>query len=684
MTRERLYAVGGDTDGGGFFEASDKVEVLQHTSWPKTAWTEIDESLPVAITSMGGGFCTESVAGGEVWSVGGIRIDLWTVVGTNQYKVAEPCFKADVSWLSADPVKGAIAPGAAELIKLTFDSKDLPCGTYEAQLHIDNSTYIGPILIPIKLTVVPLVITATAAPHGTISPSGIIEPAYGSDVGFTVTPDPGYHIEDLLVDGASVGPSGSYTFYNVTSDHTIRATFAIDTYTITASSSGDGTISPSGSVGTTYGSVETFSLTPATGYHVSSVTGTCGGTLSGNTFTTSAVTGDCTVVANFAINTYTVTPSVPGGNGTLTPSTPQTVNYGETTAFTVTAATGYHVVGVTGCGGSLVGSTYTTGSISENCTVVATFAIDTYTITASSGSNGSISPSGGVTVNHGSDQTFVMSPAPHYHVADVVVDGVSVGAVGSYTFEGVTADHTISVTFAIDTYTIRAVSGGHGMLTPSGDVSVSHGGNQVFNITPDTGYYVLDVVVDGRSVGAVSSYTFTSVTEGHWIYGTFAPAKIAVLPASIDFGNVPSGSTSEETVTVLNVGLVNLVLGSIGTPSGPFSRMAGGCTSGMTLSPGDVCTMDVNFAPTTSGVFESSFTVASNALEDPTVTVALLGGSGADLAGEWSVPVTQVCRSKCKLTGSLRVKNIGNLPAVSSAVRFYLSDDGVHFTEGGF
>jgi subtilase family serine protease len=104
----------------------------------------------------------------------------------------------------------------------------------------------------------------------------------------------------------------------------------------------------------------------------------------------------------------------------------------------------------------------------------------------------------------------------------------------------------------------------------------------------------------------------------------------------------------------------------------------------MTLSPGDVCTIDVNFGPTTSGVFTSSFAVASNALDDPTVTVNLQGGSGADLTGEWSVPVTQVCTSKCKLTGSLRVKNIGNLSAVSSAVRFYLSDDGVHYTEGGF
>jgi hypothetical protein len=74
--------------------------------------------------------------------------------------------------------------------------------------------------------------------------------------------------------------------------------------------------------------------------------------------------------------THIVTPSV-GPNGSINPNTPQTVNSGATTQFTVTPNTGYSAsVGGT-CGGSLVGTTYTTNPITVNCTVVATFTLIT-------------------------------------------------------------------------------------------------------------------------------------------------------------------------------------------------------------------------------------------------------------------------------------------------------------------
>ncbi|MBU4511368.1 peptidoglycan DD-metalloendopeptidase family protein [bacterium] len=73
--------------------------------------------------------------------------------------------------------------------------------------------------------------------------------------------------------------------------------------------------------------------------------------------------------------------------------------------------------------------------------------LNIYTITASAGPNGSISPSGDVTVNHGSDKSFTITPVIGYSIDDVLVDGSSVGAVSSYTFTNVTEDHTISATF---------------------------------------------------------------------------------------------------------------------------------------------------------------------------------------------------------------------------------------------
>ncbi len=77
----------------------------------------------------------------------------------------------------------------------------------------------------------------------------------------------------------------------------------------------------------------------------------------------------------------------------------------------------------------------------------ASFAINTYTITASAGSNGSINPSGAVSVNYGANQSFSITPSANYHVADVQVDSSSVGAVAGYTFNNVMANHTIGATF---------------------------------------------------------------------------------------------------------------------------------------------------------------------------------------------------------------------------------------------
>jgi hypothetical protein len=74
-------------------------------------------------------------------------------------------------------------------------------------------------------------------------------------------------------------------------------------------------------------------------------------------------------------------------------------------------------------------------------------AAKSFTITAKAGDNGAIAPNGAASVASGKDQTYTITPNKGYEVADVLVDGKSVGAVKTYTFSAVTADHTISVTF---------------------------------------------------------------------------------------------------------------------------------------------------------------------------------------------------------------------------------------------
>jgi uncharacterized repeat protein (TIGR02543 family) len=98
-------------------------------------------------------------------------------------------------------------------------------------------------------------------------------------------------------------------------------------------------------------------------------------------------------------------------------------------------------------------------------TISATFAINTFTITASAGSYGTISPSGSVTVDTGANQAFSITPDANYHVDTVKVNGLPIGAVPSYTFYSVGADSSISASFAINPYSVTYDGNGNDLGT---------------------------------------------------------------------------------------------------------------------------------------------------------------------------------------------------------------------------
>ena len=114
-------------------------------------------------------------------------------------------------------------------------------------------------------------IVPSAGAHGTISPATAQTVDWGANKTVTITPATGFHISDVKRDGVSIGASSSVTFANVTADHTIAATFEIDTYSVVPSAGAGGSISPATTQTVTYGGSTTFTITPATGYHVSDV-----------------------------------------------------------------------------------------------------------------------------------------------------------------------------------------------------------------------------------------------------------------------------------------------------------------------------------------------------------------------------------------------------------------------------
>jgi hypothetical protein len=381
-------------------------------------------------------------------------------------------------------------------------------------------------------------ITPSAGPGGAIDPDVPQVVAEGGSQAFTITPALGHHVADVLVDGGSVGPVTNWTFDNVTADHTISATFAIDAFTITSSVGANGTISPLGAQTVDYGADQAFTITPATGYHVADVVVDGGSVGAQVSYTFTSVTADHTIRATFAIDTFTITPTA-GPNGAISPGAPQTVAYGGSRAFTILPATGYHVADVL-VDGSSVGAraSYLFSNVTADHTISASFAIDAFTITPTAGPNGAISPATPQIVQYGGSQTFTITPATGYHIADVAVDGTSVGAPAGYTFSSVSADHGIAATFAVDTFTITPTAGPNGAISPATPQAVAFGGSQTFTVTPATGYHVVDVLVDGGSVGAVPSYTFTDVTADHTISASFAIDAFTITPSAGPHGAI--------------------------------------------------------------------------------------------------------------------------------------------------
>ena len=179
------------------------------------------------------------------------------------------------------------------------------------------------------------------------------------------------------------------------------------------------------------------------------------------------------------------------------------------------------------------------GTVSITNIVYTVNYVVKHTITASAGSGGSISESGEIKVDDGVTKTFTFTPNEGYKISDVLVDGVSVGAVSSYTFSNITENHTVSVSFSIITYTISASAGIGGSISPSGNVSANYGSSKTFSISPNSGYKIDNVIVDGISVGSVNSYTFSNITENHTINAIFRQVY------TIDVSCGENGSISE-------------------------------------------------------------------------------------------------------------------------------------------
>lgn len=107
--------------------------------------------------------------------------------------------------------------------------------------------------------------------------------------------------------------------------------------------------------------------------------------------------------------------------------------------------------------------------------------------------------------------------------------------------------YTVVVNYGLPTVTVQASAGANGTINPSGTIAVNYGANQTFTITANTSYHIADVLVDGSSVGAVTSYTFSNVAGNHTIAASFVitnqPPSTPEAPLTAGRGSLPDPST---------------------------------------------------------------------------------------------------------------------------------------------
>ena len=430
-------------------------------------------------------------------------------------------------------------------------------------------------------------LTASAGAGGSIAPSGAIVVNHGASQAFTITPAPGYHIVDVVVDSASQGAVSSYTFTNITASHTIAASFELNVYTITASAEGGVTISPEGAVSVPHGADQTFSFHADACHYVEAVivdgAGVSFTSDTSYTFINVQANHTLSIVSGQVLRRIYLTA---GTGGSILPATPpgfDEVPCGQSASYTIVPDAGHHIGDLTVDGVSVGAvSSYTFTNVTTNHALVASFAIDTYTITATTEGGVTLTPSGAVSVNHGADQSFSFHADACHFVEAVIVDGagISLTSDSSYTFTNVQANHSLSIISGVKLFLVQAGADAGGTIAPSGSVGFPCGDSPLFAITPNPGYAIADVIVDAVSQGAVASVTFAAIHANHTVHAMFSDASPPVVQVIAPNGGEVVGLSQpvllQWTATDnRGVSSVDLSLSRTGA-AGPYETIAAG------------------------------------------------------------------------------------------------------------
>jgi uncharacterized repeat protein (TIGR02543 family) len=409
-------------------------------------------------------------------------------------------------------------------------------------------------------------------------------------------------------------------------------------YTLTINKVGNGTVTTAPSAPYHYGDVVDITATADTGWTFTSWEGAC------------SETGLCSVLmdanksvtANFTINTYTLAYTA-GTNGSLTGTSPQTVNHGASgTEVTAVPAENYHFVNWSD---GVLTASRTDANVSGDINVTANFAINTHTLTYAAGEHGSISGTTSQTVDHGASGTQVTAaPATGYHFVKWSDDSTF----NPRTDANVTGDLSVTATFALNSYTLTYTAWTGGTLSGTTPQTVDHGASGTeITAVPDAGYYFItwtdgvktasrtDVnVVRNINVIAVFSNTYTlnytagtggtisGVTPQTVIYGSNGTEVTAIPDTGYHFVDWSDGVTTAartdlnvtgDIIVTANFALDNQTPTDIGLSASSINENQPIGTAVGTLSTTD---------PDAGDTFTYSLTCAAPGMDDASFTIA--------------------------------------------------------------
>ncbi len=481
----------------------------------KLAWSEANNKITA------GNITTPHTKVNNVLSVGTVEFDIVVT-------------KAGEGTLILQPVDNS---GAPQLDKLEITPKNVAVESYD--------------------------ITATAGEGGTITAEGLadgkVSVTEGESATFTITANDGYEVSDVKVDETSVGKRTSYTFENVTAAHTIEATFAFANYTAANPFE----------FPTTKGTTKTLEAE-----HATTITEACGATEWRCEVNSEAWASNGKYI-NSLNKTSTGADSVAYAyNAPVAGTYKVTVTYrsgSDTNKLAWSEQDGKITAGQVATPNSKVNNVLQAKTVEFNM-VVTTAGAGTLVFTAPDGDSPQTDKFDIELVKLADEadltelQTAITNAEAILNAADkdkysaaalvelqeLVNAGKQLTTASSQADVDAKKAEITAKTADIQTqFTITATAGEGGKIAPTGTTKVYKGTSKAFTITPNAGYHVDSLTVDGTAVNVVTEYTFSDVTANHTIAVTFAKDAVTVakenLLAAINTANGKLAQTDAYT-----------------------------------------------------------------------------------------------------------------------------------------